>query len=146
MNLLDKNDGKVLGFAFNRQRGIERKKESFISRLKGEHVERCVTVVVKENKALRELCELHPWFPSLMKGMLNNHLVMTGPSVNSKMLNLSNIEANTIGRKTAKILREKAIPDFSKSDARNEGDDMFHKSLAILEALCILDSSLSLPV
>ena len=107
----DKNDGKVVGFAFNRQREIEKKKESFISRVKGEHVERCVEIVTKENKALRELCELHPWFPSLMEGMLNNHITIGAPSVNSKMLNLSKKEANTIGRRTAKILREKAITE-----------------------------------
>ena len=106
---LDINDGRAIGVALNNQRGIERKKESFLSRLTGKHVERCVDIVVKEHKSLVELSELYPWFPSLMEGILNNYIMMAAPSVNSKMINLSNIEARIIGRKIAKTLREKAI-------------------------------------
>ena len=70
-------------------------------------MERCVDVVVKENKCLRELTVIHPWFPSLMKGMLNNHIQVVAPAVNSRVLNLSHKEAYTIGSKLSKVLRAK---------------------------------------
>ena len=48
-----------------------------------------------------------------MEGILNNYLVVSAPSVNSKMLNLSNMEAYTIGRKVAKVLRSKATAEMA---------------------------------
>ena len=51
--------------------------------------------------------EIYPWCIDLMEGILNNHLLMVPPVVKSKMLNLSKMEANTIGRKLAKALKGK---------------------------------------
>ena len=108
--LLDDTDGHALGVNFNLQRAIERKKSGWFG---GKHVERCVDVVVKENKCLGELTVIYPWFPSLMKGILNNHIQVVAPSVNTKMLNLSHKEAYTIGSKLSKVLRAKTTAELA---------------------------------
>ena len=51
LNSLDDNDGRAIGVAFNLQRAIESKKSGWFG---GKHVERCVEVVMKENKSLQE--------------------------------------------------------------------------------------------
>ena len=109
--LLDSNDGEAMGVAFNLQRTIERNKEGWIYKRGGKHVEQCVMIVIKEHTALRELTGLYPWFPSLMIGMLDNHIYMKPPPVLSKLLNLSHKEANITGLKLSKTLREKATAD-----------------------------------
>ena len=113
LRVCDINDGRAIGVAINLQREIERNKDSFRGRWKGEHVERCVSIVAKEHKSLSELSKLYPWFISLMEGLLNNNIMLTAPSVNSNMLNLSVIEAYIIGRKLARVLREKATAEMA---------------------------------
>jgi len=110
LDLLDDKDGHAIGVNFNIQRAIERKKSGWYG---GKHVERCVDVVVKENKCLQELTVIHPWFPSLMKGMLNNHIQVVAAAVNARMLNLSHKEAYTIGSKLSKVLRAKLTTEIA---------------------------------
>ena len=101
LDVLDKKDGEAIAYSFVQQRKIERKKGRFL----GNHVELCVEKVTKENKALIELSGRHPWFPNLMKGMLNNHIFLVPPPVRSKMQNLSMKDAEIIGRKLSKSLK-----------------------------------------
>ena len=108
LNLLDKSDGEAMGVAFNLRRAVERKKQGWFYVVNSKHVERCVAIVMKEYKALREFEELHRWFPDLMIGMLDNHIYMKPPAVRAHMMNLSQKEANIIGLKLSKTLREKA--------------------------------------
>jgi len=103
--VLDESDGKAIGNAFNLQRNFERNKSGWKGMWSGMHVEKCVAIVMKDHRALRELVEIYPWCTDLMEGILNNHLLMVQPVVKSKMSNLSKMEANIIGRKLAKTLK-----------------------------------------
>ena len=91
---------------FNLQRAIERKKEG-LYRPGRKHVEKCVAKVEKENKSLQELTVTYSWFPSLMEGILNNHIQVGASLVKSKMLNLSHLEAESVGKTLSKALKSK---------------------------------------
>ena len=140
LNNLDARDGEALGVAFNVQRSIERKKERSIRRLlEGKHVKRCVAIVVGQNKGLRKMSELHTFFSSLMEGILNNHLMMSEPAVNSKIINLSSKEANTIGRKLSKILKSKPTPETAIDQWRLQNPAILEldKRYAFFIPMCI---------
>ena len=55
-------------------------------------------------RSLRDFIDLHPWFPSLIMGMLNNRI--SDPQViDTKLVNLSKVEAMVVGKSLSTALK-----------------------------------------
>jgi hypothetical protein len=95
----DEKDGAAVGETFMIKTKVEKLRE------KGTHKYQIrVSNVVKSHVALKEFSELNPWFPSLVVGMLSRRL-REMKFVSTKLENLSNKEALTIGHSFSVPLR-----------------------------------------
>ena len=103
-------DGKVIGLAFvSKMMEVKREEEED----ENVYIQRCITLVVNDNKALRELVLVNRWFLSLVEGMLDNHVdILSMPqTITAGMSDLTDEQALTIGRKLNKALRGKKTVD-----------------------------------
>ena len=69
-----------------------------------------VAGVVEKHVGLGEFVKTNPWFPSLIAGMLNNRLRDPRP-IKTKLDNLSNKEAKTIGEFFSTILLDRQVAE-----------------------------------
>ena len=69
-----------------------------------------VDEIVKRHAGLREFTALHPWFPSLLIGMLSNW-ISEAPKIQTKLNNLTNKEALLIGRALSAALEDRSVAE-----------------------------------
>ena len=85
-----------------------------------------VNEVICNHAGLKEFTKSNPWFPSLVVGMLSNWI--KDVNVNSKLRNLSNKEAQSIGQSFSSALRARKVAEAGV-------DQWVHQYPAVVE-LC----------
>jgi hypothetical protein len=114
LSVYDEKDGAAVGEIFM----IKTAEEKQRSRRKYKDQIR-VAKVVKSHFALRDFTALHPWFPSLVEGMLSSRL-RDIKSIGTKLENLSNKEALTIGRSFALSVFDRQVAEAAVDMFVNE--------------------------
>ena len=84
-------------------RKMERKKGGWA----GNHIGISVELFINGHSSMLEMSELHPCFPSLLKGLLHNGLVLFPPAVRTPLLDLTHEEGLITGKKFSKTLKGK---------------------------------------
>ena len=123
----DAQDGVAVGEAFMIKSKEEKEKSKTYDSEGNRHNTYNIRVanVVSKHVALKEFAAKNPWFPSLVEGMLCNWL-SDAKIVKTKLDNLSNMDALTIGRSFALTL-------YDREQAELAADMFVHEYSSLVE-------------
>jgi hypothetical protein len=110
----DERDGAAVGGIFMIKTKEERERKKWADKYKIR-----VSTVLSNHAALKEFATSNPWFPSLIEGMLSSRL--RGPvSIQTRLHNLSNKEALTIGKSFALAVFDRQVAEVATGMFINE--------------------------